>query len=863
MSKNVKRLYENFRPSHYDLHLTPSSASMSFAGVVTIKGRKTKPSQRITLHQDGLKITKATITKVDKKSSTVYEITRINTQDSQQEVRIHTQEILYPGEYSITLEYVGKITKTMNGLYPCYFTEGDKEKTLLATQFESHHSREVFPGIDEPEAKATFDLKLTTPKHETVIANTPPKEKVDTDKDHVTTTFETTPIMSTYLLAFVVGEMEYRQAVTKDGVIVRTYATPQNAAHTDFALDVAVRALEFYNDYFGIPYPLAKCDMIALPDFASGAMENWGAITYRESCMLVDPDNTSLHSKQYVAMVVCHELAHQWFGNLVTMEWWTDLWLNEGFASWIEYLAVDKLFPDWHMWTQFIGDEQEAALRLDALEHTHPVEVPVPHPDEIRSIFDTISYNKGASVIHMLHEYLGASDFRKGLTHYLKRHAYANASTVDLWTALQEISGKPVQSFMHAWTTHPGFPIVHASLKGQELHVSQERFFLNPEVREHAKHTYWPIPLGLSSGDHVVLDKAKASTTPAKTVQPLKLNTGHSGFYRIAYSTDLSTALAEAVRNKKLTPLDRRGLLGDSFEAAKAGYTPTIDAIKLLASYEDEDNAAVWGTIVGGIADIRRVMDDADLRQAMKPFILELSAKQLKRLGWKEKAGEDHFDTLLRPTILGLNAGADHPEVVEEALRQFNKAKSPTDIHPDVRGLIYDTAVRRGDEQVFDKLIEWYKTTDSADERVTLAAAIVFFKQPELIKAALAMIQTPHVRLQDIGYWVAYSFMNYHGKQQTWEWMTHHWDWLKSNLENDLSFHRFPNYSARSSSDREFLKDYKAFFAARNTPALNRSIKQGIETITWQAAWRERDIKDTKRFFDEYNKQATNLSKNQ
>ena len=284
--------------------------------------------------------------------------------------------------------------------------------------------------------------------------------------------------MSTYLLAFVYGDMEYLESKTSAGVVVRSYATKDNVAHTKFALECAVKTLEFFNDYFAIEYPLAKCDLVALPDFASGAMENWGCITFRETALIVDPKNTSLVTKQYVALVVAHELAHQWFGNLVTMRWWTDLWLNEGFASWIEYLAVDKLFPNWDVWTQFIVDEQEQGLRPDSLRNTHPVEVAINHPDEIRTIFDSISYQKGSSVINMLHRYLGPDTFRAGLRSYLKTHEFGNTDTVDLWSALEKVSRKPVKKFMHAWTSQAGFPIVHASIKGRHLELKQQQFFL-------------------------------------------------------------------------------------------------------------------------------------------------------------------------------------------------------------------------------------------------------------------------------------------------------------------------------------------------------------------------------------------------
>lgn len=845
MTKAVRRLFGQFEPEHYDLHLTPSAKSMSFQGTVTIKGKKVgRPSQRLTFHQKDLTVSKATIIKHDKKGDQTVEVVRINKQASFDEVRLHTETMLYPGEYSVSLSFGGKITRPMNGLYPCDFKENGKAKKLLATQFESHHAREVFPGIDEPEAKATYDLTLTTPKEDTVIANTPVLKEV-VNGTAKTTSFETTPKMSSYLLAFVIGDLKYLEAKTKDGVIVRTYATPQNVDLTKFALEVGVKCLEFYNDYFGIPYPLVKCDMIALPDFASGAMENWGCITYREHCMFVDPSNTSLHTKQYVAMVVAHELAHQWFGNLVTMRWWTDLWLNEGFASWIEYLAVDKLFPEWEMWTQFATDEQQSALQLDALENTHPIEAPINHPDEIRTIFDHISYAKGASVIHMLHEYLGATAFRDGLRHYLKRHAYGNTDTVDLWKALAEISKQPVEDFMQAWTTQSGYPVVTATVGDKQLELSQERFYVNPAQTKDSTVT-WPVPLNTKLQPALLTQKSYQWKIPTSS-RKLKLNLGQGGFYRVAYNPEHLEQLA--TQQASLSPLDRLGILSDAFETAKAGYSSTADTLQLLQHYKDEDNNAVWDIMAGGLNGVRGVMDDNELREAMKPYVLRLVDKQYKRLGWEAKPNEAYFDSLLRPTILGQAAISDHPEVVAECLERFAKMKQAEDLPPDLRSVIYVTNARHGDKKIFERLVKMHDQSDSSEERTTLCAAITGFKQPELIKEALSFITTDKVRIQDAAYWVVYSFMNRHAKRQTWEWMIENWDWLVKNMGTDLSFNRFPIYAARTFSNPEFLAEYKAFFEPRLTPAIERAYKQGIETIQWQSAWKERDLAKIKKFF--------------
>jgi puromycin-sensitive aminopeptidase len=871
MGKTVTRLYQQFQPSKYNLHLTIDEGAMTFTGIVTMWGKKVgRPSQRLTLHQKDLTINEARIVLLDKAGEKAKElgVSRVNTHQSQEEVRIHTDETIYPGTYWVSLEFSGKITRPMNGLYPCFFTHDGKEKKLFATQFESHHAREVFPCIDEPEAKATFDLALTLPDTpgRVTIANTPAHKPMIED-GKATTIFDTTPVMSTYLLAFVTGEMSHLEAKTKRGTIVRTYATPDKVELTQFALDCAVRTLEFYEDYFAIPYPLEKCDMIALPDFASGAMENWGCITYREHALLVDEDNTTLSTKQWVAMVVAHELAHQWFGNLVTMRWWTDLWLNEGFASWIEYLAVDHMFPEWNMWTQFIVDEQQQALKLDALEHTHPIEVPVNHPDEIRSIFDAISYSKGASAIHMLNNYLGPEVFRDGLRHYLNRHKYGNTDTVDLWQALEEISGKPVTDFMQAWTSQSGFPVVHADIQETKVQLRQERFFINPGHKK-LDAEYWPVPLLASevdapeqfSGETIVFELPDSHT--------IKLNKGQSGFYRTTYNTTHLKYLGELIRRGRLDPIDRLGVLSDTFETAKAGESSTVDALQFLGNFRAETDYTTWDVIASALGGIRSVMDSDELRELMKPYSRSLIKDELGRLGWDRKDNDSHFDLLLRPIILGMAAAADEQWVLEKIDALFRSAhdaediapdlRSPInnkqlkrgiDIDPDLRGVVFGNVARRGGKKEFDRLVTMHNESTLSDERLTLSAAITGFKQPELIEKALNMINSDAVRLQDVGYWIAYSFLNRHAKAQTWEWVKANWEWLHANLGSDLSFYRMPVYAARAFSDRKFIKEYEAFFKPKLSPALDRSYNQGLEMLQWQSAWKDRDFDQILAFF--------------
>lgn len=846
MARNVRRLYKQFVPTHYDLNISISENKTSFTGKAVIRGRRIgQPSKRITLHQKALKVTSARIEHTDKKgNNSEIPVSRIMSQNSRDELRLHSGQTIYSGSYTLTLEFSGEITKNMEGVYPCFFKENDGEKQLVATQFESHHAREAFPCIDEPEAKATFQLTLVHDTQETALSNTP-VNKTEESNGRTITSFEKTPVMSTYLLAFVVGELAYREARSKNNILIRTYATKDQIAHSDFALDIAVKCMDFYEDYYDIPFPLDKCDFVALPDFASGAMENWGLITFREQTLLCD-EHTSLSTKQYVAIVVAHELTHQWFGNLVTMQWWTDLWLNEGFASWMEYLAIDAFFPEWQLWTQFAVDDQQHALKLDSLEHTHPIEVPIKHPDEIRTIFDAISYQKGASVIHMLNNFLGADDFRDGLRHYLKKHAYKNTHTVDLWQALEDVSKKPVKDFMSAWTSRSGFPLLEVTKRDDHLHIVQKRFVTNPSSKARHDDTTWPVPLLTDDMLDRDMIKARVSRVPFKESPPVKLNLGQTGFYRVDYGKELQQNQLQAVASSTLDPLDRMGLLADGFEVTKAGYQPIDEYLDLMNAYKHEHSLSVWEIIASSISTIRSVLSkndtDDELREALKPFVQKLTQEQRDRLGWEPKDNEKHLDTLLRPIIIGLSAGADHTKTVSKALEKYNGyLDKGVKLNPDLRTTVYCTAARKGGKQEFDQLLALYKKTNSSDEKLSITAALTNFEDVDLHQKTLGLIKTDTVRLQDITYWIAYSLMNRHGRQATWNWIKQNWRWLTDNIGNDLGFSRMPMYIARTLADEQQLDEYKRFFSAHMEASLKRSFDQGIEVAETNVSWRKRD----------------------
>ena len=633
LAKSV-RLSKDVMPLEYDIQLKPDLENFTFEGIETINLSLLKKTKTITLHSKEIEIITADILNgKDPRHGGASKIFAKISYDKKRETATFVFPVFLNGKAKLTLVFRGILNDKMRGFYRSRYNIGDKEHHMATTQFEATDARRAFPCFDEPAQKAIFYVSLIVPKGKTAISNTLPVSVKEHEAGFEIVKFSPTPKMSTYLLAFIVGDFEYLESKTKRGVRVRVYTLLNKKHQAKFALDCAVKTLEFYEKYFDVKYPLPVLDMIAIPDFASGAMENWGAITYRESALLVDENHSSTSNKQWVALVIAHELSHQWFGNLVTMEWWTHLWLNEGFASYIEYLAVNKLFPKWDIWTQFSTSDLGVALRLDALATTHPIEVEVHHPDEIGEIFDEVSYSKGASMIRMLADYLGEENFRNGLRYYLKKHSYKNTETVHLWQAFEKISKKPVAKIMQNWTSKPGYPVVKAEMKNSELSLSQTRFFASPISKEKNKEkTMWQIPISLKSrnitqkyflsrlSQAVEPRRSKFSAenyaTAKKVVSSdfyLKINIGETGFYRTAYSTELLEKLIAPVLEKKLSPRDRLGIIRDLFALSEAGTIPTTDALKFLQAFKNEDNYTVWLEIAMGLSRLEQLLPEEKL----------------------------------------------------------------------------------------------------------------------------------------------------------------------------------------------------------------------------------------------------------
>lgn len=856
MPKVAARLYRGFRPERYDLKLDIDPDGLTFSGRVVISGKKVgPPAKRLVFHQKDLKVESARIYKQGKAGEESVEIKRINLHKSFDELRLHTTDILMGGSYRVEIEFSGRINDAMHGIYPCYFDR--RRQKLIGTQFESHHAREAFPCIDEPEAKAVFALTLITPKT-TVIANTPIKKQNGTGIKQETV-FEETPRMSTYLLAFVFGELTFKETETGRGVKVRAYGTPLHHGELDFALTTAKDCIDFFEDYFGVDYPLPKLDMVGLPDFSSGAMENWGLITFRESVFFADPKTTGVETKQTIALVVNHELAHQWFGNLVTMRWWDDLWLNESFANLMEYVATNALYPEWRIWEQFVSHELAMALRRDALPNVQAVRTKVNHPDELSTLFDpAIAYAKGGSILNMLRHWLGDDVFRRGLKLYFDKHRYDNTQATDLWAALGQAAGQNVAGFMDKWLNRSGYPVVKISMASGSANftASQSRLIVSGKSD---KASEWTVPLPVSGvSERLLLDKAKAEFSVKVTSPAAFFNDeGHSYFVPSYESDRHQRSLLKAVGSGEASTINRLNLLNGQSLLERAGLATNSQNLQLLTAYANETEESVWGSISGVIGDAKRlIIGERRFEAIINRLINRLTAKQLKTLGWRA-AGDDTVQTLrLRNLILSLATAAEEPAVLAEAKARFAKFQKPADLPPDIREVVYYAAARFGTGKDFDRLLSLYKKLENADERNEIASALTSTRDHKQITTLLKEMTTQTVRLQDTDVWYVWLLRNHYAKADAWSWLKDNWQWIESKFASDKSYDNFARYTANVFSRPEELAEYKAFFGRKqNVLALARAIKLGIEEIEARVAWRKANEQKTKAWLDVWAKQ--------
>ena len=828
--QTVARLYNYFQPTHYALDLTLEREKRTFTGTVSITGQKISNEDSIRFHAKDLVISSVTI----EDSVTTF------SPGENDEIVLTAQ--LPKGTYTITLAFNGTITDGMHGLYPCYYEHDGVKKELLATQFESHHAREVFPCVDEPEAKATFDLTITTEDNVTVLSNMPVKKSQATAPGLLQTHFETSPKMSSYLLAFVVGELHKKTAHTKDGVEVNIYATKvHDSSKFDFGLDAAVRSIEFFDDYFKVPYPLPKADHVALPDFSSGAMENWGLITYRESCLLADK-KTAQSTREVIATVIAHETSHQWFGNLVTMRWWDDLWLNESFATVMEYIATDAMYPSWQMWDTYASHETLSALRRDQLPGVQAVKCVVHHPDEISTLFDpSIVYAKGARLLKMLHDYIGDTAFRNGLQEYFKTHQYSNTVGDDLWGAFSQSSGKDISLFMEKWINQSGFPVVSLDTTPDGYDISQKQFVIGQEPDERN----WIIPLGAHNKDFPAeLDKPKMHIKAEHSL-PL-LNVGNGSHFITHYDDTAFELIHQALVDKALAPVDRLALLHETTLLGRSDRLSTGALVRLLDAYTEETEHSVWDIISLALGDLKWFVEAESKAEAdLKKFITSLAEPQYKKLGFDPKPSDSEQDSKLRGTIVSLLAYADYEDVITKSLHAFDKDHFDK-MDNELRPIIFGVVTKHGTEDHFQQLLKLHETTTDIELRDDAVSGLTLAKTSERIHTLIdRLTDSQVVKPQDVSRWYIYLLRNRYAREDAWEWMTSHWQWIRETFGGDKSYDDFARYSASILPTHEWLKKYETFFTPfKGETALARAISIGLVEIKNKADWIEHDRAD-------------------
>lgn len=816
------RFYEKFQPVHYDIYLDIDRAAKHFKGITTIKGNAV--DTKIALHQKFLNVASVQADGQD---------VPFSFSDHQEAIQL---ELPHSGDVELKVVYDAKLTDTMMGIYPSYYTVAGKKKQLIGTQFETTAARQAFPGIDEPEAKATFSLAIKYDEQpgETIIANMP--------EDHVENGvhyFQETVKMSTYLVAFAFGELQSKFAKNKSGVEIGVFSTKAHQPkELDFSLDIAKRAIEFYEDFYQTPYPLPQSYQLALPDFSAGAMENWGLVTYREAYMLLDPDNTTLNQKRLIATVITHELAHQWFGDLVTMKWWDDLWLNESFANMMEYVAVDALEPEWNVWEMFQTSEVPMALQRDATDGVQSVHVAVDDPAEIDTLFDgAIVYAKGARMLVMVRALLGDDAMRKGLKNYFAAHQYGNATGADLWQALGEASGMNVGQIMESWLEHPGYPVVEVKVEDGKLMLSQQQFFIGDGEE---KSRLWQIPLNanynqapaifseqsLVLGDYAQLRKQNG--------RPFRVNVGDNSHVIVKYDETLLNDILDHL--DELGAIDQLQLLQDLRLLAEGRQISYAQIVPLLSRFKDSRSGIVNEMLYHVANSLKNfVQPAAKTERQLQQLFDQLSVKQVQRLGWLSQKDESNDDQLTRPIVLSAALYAQNRDTIKQAQALFDQYQDHlADLPADVRGLVLANEVKNyGSQELFDTLLADYQKTADAGFKQDICAALTKTQDDQLIAQLIDRFEDADtIKPQDLRAWFRGVLTNDHGQQAAWDWIQQEWSWLEKTVGGDMEFPTYITVISRIFKTSQRLAEFKRFFTPKeNDPMLKREIQMDEKVI--------------------------------
>jgi puromycin-sensitive aminopeptidase len=790
------RLPRSARPRHYQLELTPDLEASRFEGEEVVTLEVNEPVESLVCNAIELEIHAARLETPDGASLDG----RVELDQEAQRATISFGSTLQPGRgYRLHLRFTGILNDQLHGFYRSTFRDdAGVEHVIAVTQFEPADARRAFPCWDEPEFKAVFAVTLVVDDRLTALANGSVANEEPAGDGRRRVRFNETMLMSTYLVAFVVGPFELTPPVEVDGVPLRVAAVGGKSHLTGFAIEVGSHALRFFSQYFDLPYPADKIDHVAIPDFAFGAMENLGCVTYRENALLVDPTEASQLELQRVATVVAHETAHMWFGDLVTMKWWNGIWLNEAFATFMELTANEHYRPDWQVWTGF-GTGKAAALATDGLRSTRPVEFDVGRPEEAEAMFDVLTYQKGGAVLRMLEQYIGPETFRKGISHYLSVHAHANTETGDLWDAIEAVSGEPVRTIMDSWIFQGGYPLisVEAGSDPGNVKLSQRRFLYRDGdgASGAGSGERWAVPVNLRASvggvvqrQRLLVDGANASIDFDGPVDWVIVNDGAWGFYRVHYDADLLSRLLAAGPATVCDPLERMALVIDYWAGVVSGRTPLDKWVGVVAALGDEEDPDVWSAVGGALRLLDLIAGDGEDRAALQAFVRRVAGPSWARLGWDAHPGESQRTGITRGRVLSvLGLTGNESSLGEEAQARFRGfLADKSGLAPDLLTPAAHVAAAWGGEEGWTSILDQYRSGTTPQDKVRYLIALPATREPSLLARTLDLALGDEVRTQDGCFLIAEVMANRAGGALAWEWFERHWDEVRDRYPPSL-----------------------------------------------------------------------------
>ena len=829
------RLPTTVRPSRYDVHLTPDLDAATFAGAVTIAIDVETTVDVIVLNAAELEITSCLVNGLVATTDLDAETDRL---------RVTPSVPLAPGSATLAVSFNGILNDKLRGFYRSTYSDDDGAEHIIATtQMQSTDCRRAFPCWDEPEFKAIFGITLDVANGLTAISNSPEIRR-DAGSDRTVIGFGDTMVMSTYLVAFVVGELEMTDTVDVDGTPMRVVHVPGKGHLTDFGLDVGAFSLRWFQDYYGIAYPGEKVDLVALPDFAAGAMENLGCITFRENLLLVDPNTSTQAEQQNIADVIAHELAHMWFGDLVTMRWWNGIWLNEAFATFMEIAACDAYRPDWERWTSF-GLERSFAFDTDSLENTRSVEYEVRSPQDCEGMFDVLTYQKGGALLRMLEQYLGAETFREGVSHYLSLHAYANTETNDLWDAIETTSGEPVRRLMDSWIWQPGYPLITASCTSgtdgtATLHLSQERFRFADDAAIGDDST-WVVPIHLRVGgtESVVrLDGDTLDVALDDPAAPIVVNAGGHGFFRVAYDDDLRQRLTGTTL-ASLSTLERYSLVDDAWAATVAGRLSAVEMLDFLEGFVDEREHAVWQAMAIALRGLGRLVDDTAL-DGFRSRVRSLAAPAFRALGDPSPDESDltgKLRSLLTSTMGVLGGDAAIQARCREVFDQA--AADPTSVDAEVTAAATAVVAASGDEATYDMMQQGFLHGDTPQQQLRNLYALASFDDAELVQRTCEFAMSDAVKSQNAPFLLRLAMANRDHGAVAWNFIKRNWTETSTSFPSNTIVRMIDSVSTLASP--ELVHDTATFFAEHPIEQAMKTMEQVLERQRVNSTLRSRD----------------------